>query len=80
MAQMASNFTVDEFLKKIPDRDPAGHEIPMWKRQMLAKKAADKAKRETEETIKRQIEEMKAKAIPEWKRHLRKREESAYIR
>lgn len=76
MTEMAQNFTVEEFLKKIPEKDPKGNEIPVWKRQMMAKKAAEKAKREVEEEIKKQIEDKKAKAIPEWKKQLIKKEDS----
>lgn len=76
MAQIAPNFTVDEFLKKVPDRDPKGNEIPLWKRQMMARKAAEKAKKEAEEEIKKAVEVKKAMAIPEWKKHLIRKEDN----
>lgn len=77
LAQLAPNFTADEYLKKIPELDQAGHEIPLWKRQMMAKKAAEKAIKEAEEEIKRTLEEKKAKAIPKWKQNLIKKEDSS---
>lgn len=72
MAQMAQQFTVEEFLKKVPERGPKGAEIPMWKRQMMAKKAAEKAKKEAEEEIRRQVEEKIARSVPSWKKQLKK--------
>lgn len=80
MAQLAPNFTADEFLKKIPERDQAGNEIPLWKRQMMARKAAEKAKKEAEEEIKKELEEKKAKAIPIWKQNLIKKEDNVAIK
>lgn len=76
MAQLAPNFTVEEFLKKMPETDPKGNLIPAWKRQMMAKKAAEKAKKDAEEEIRRQVEEKKVLAIPAWKRQLIKKEDS----
>eukprot|EP00092_Neocalanus_flemingeri_P000664 GFUD01000706.1.p1 GENE.GFUD01000706.1~~GFUD01000706.1.p1 ORF type:complete len:1627 (+),score=503.34 GFUD01000706.1:566-5446(+) len=63
-------FTTENFLKKIPSTDPAGNEIPKWKREMLAKKAAEKAKQESLDERARIEEERKMQAIPAWKRQL----------
>ena len=50
--------------------DPTGAEIPSWKREMLAKKAADKAKADAIENRKKQDEAKKAVSLPEWKKNL----------
>lgn len=70
MAEISSSLTVEEFMKRMPDTDASGVEIPAWKKQMLARKAVDKARKEAEEELKRQLEERKAKAIPAWKRQI----------
>merc|ERR1712062_772558 len=41
-----AQFTTENFLEKVPQQDPNGGEIPMWKREMMAKKAAEKDKNE----------------------------------
>jgi len=63
-------FTADNFLKKIPLIDPLGNEIPRWKREMMAKKAAEKAKADALEERARLEEERRMMAIPAWKRQL----------
>lgn len=63
--------------QQIPDRDNAGNVIPDWKRQMLAKKAAERAKREFEERMAKEAEDRRLSAIPQWKRDLMARREEA---
>jgi len=65
-----AQFTGENFLKKIPAVDPLGGEIPMWKREMLAKKAAEKAKQEALDARARLEEERRNASIPAWKRQL----------
>lgn len=62
---------------QIPDKDNAGNVIPDWKRQMLAKKAAERAKREFEERMAKEAEDRRLSAIPQWKRDLMARREEA---
>jgi len=65
-----AQFTADNFLKKIPITDPLGNEIPKWKREMMAKKAAEKAKAEALEEKARLEEAKRMATIPAWKRQL----------
>ena len=55
---------------QVPTCDATGAEIPLWKREMMAKKASEKAR---ERALRERIEEEEARkvdAMPEWKRHL----------
>jgi hypothetical protein len=61
----------------VPERDQAGNIIPDWKRQMLAKKAAEKAKKEFEDRVAKEAEDRRLSAIPKWKRDLIQRKEEA---
>ena len=55
---------------QVPKVDPSGAEIPTWKREMLAKKAAEKAKAEAMGRRKMDDEWKKEVAVPEWKKQL----------
>ncbi|XP_046673673.1 espin isoform X2 [Homalodisca vitripennis] len=70
VTEITKQLSVDSFVEKIPDKDATGNPIPPWKRQMLAKKAAEKARKEMEEMLARQAEEKRLQAIPAWKRQL----------
>ncbi|XP_017883476.2 uncharacterized protein LOC108626988 [Ceratina calcarata] len=70
MSEINKTFSVSNFVDQIPEKDSSGNVIPIWKRQMLARKAAERAKKELEEQIARENEERRQKAIPAWKRQL----------
>ncbi|XP_076675302.1 espin protein forked isoform X2 [Andrena cerasifolii] len=70
ITEISKAFSISNFVDQIPERDSSGNVIPIWKRQMLARKAAERAKKELEEQIARETEERRQKAIPAWKRQL----------
>ncbi|KAK4874203.1 hypothetical protein RN001_013563 [Aquatica leii] len=75
--EISKHFSVNHFVEKIPDKDNTGNIIPAWKRQMLAKKAAEKARKELEEQIQREAEKKRLQSIPQWKRQLIAKKEEA---
>ncbi|XP_065339986.1 espin isoform X2 [Cloeon dipterum] len=71
--KLSKQFSVENFVEQslqVPDVDATGNPIPAWKRQMLAKKAAEKARKEAELRAQQQAEEERLKNIPPWKRQL----------
>lgn len=78
MAELATEYTAEKFLDKIATTDSSGVPIPQWKRVMLAKKAAEKARKEAEQVMLIEHEKKRISAIPEWKRQLMNRKEDAY--
>lgn len=63
-------FVLNFLVIQIPLYDPNGAEIPTWKREMMAKKAAEKAKKEAIERRAQEEEYKKLSSIPAWKRQL----------
>ncbi|XP_037089652.1 espin-like [Pollicipes pollicipes] len=77
--ELVREFTADAFLSEIPEVDATGNTIPAWKRQMLARKAAERAKTAAEEQRLKDLEKQKIQSLPPWKRQLiaRKEEEDS---
>ncbi|XP_041378453.1 espin-like isoform X2 [Gigantopelta aegis] len=63
------------FMSQVPEKDLAGMAIPDWRRHMLAKQAAEKAKKESEEKMRIALEEARFVNIPAWKRALIEKKE-----
>ncbi|KAJ8680614.1 hypothetical protein QAD02_016401 [Eretmocerus hayati] len=76
ISEISKAFSISNFVEQIPEKDSSGNIIPIWKRQMLARKAAERAKKELEEQIARENEEKRQKAIPPWKRQLLAKKDS----
>merc|ERR1712029_239376 len=55
---------------EVPTHDPNGAEIPKWKREMMAKKAAEKGKKEAIQKRAKEDEDRKMAAMPVWKKQL----------
>ena len=60
-------FKVEDFLESVGENEP---ELPLWRRQMLAKKAADRARKEHEEKLRLELEEKRLSQVPQWKRQM----------
>nr|XP_006822562.1 PREDICTED: espin-like [Saccoglossus kowalevskii] len=74
-------FSAKDVIDQIPKTDDGGRPIPEWKRQIMARKAAEQATKEAAENMKKKKEEEqenKYKNLPAWKADLlRKKEEAA---
>ncbi|XP_050539808.1 espin isoform X2 [Daktulosphaira vitifoliae] len=68
--EIAKQLSPDNIIEQIPEKDANGNLIPAWKRQMMAKKAAEKARKDMEEELIRKAEEKRLQALPPWKRQL----------
>lgn len=68
--EITRQLTANSFVEKIPEKDATGNPIPVWKRQMMAKKAAERARKELEEQMLKEAEQKRLQAIPPWKRQL----------
>ncbi|KAG1709155.1 Espin [Nymphon striatum] len=68
--EIACQFKLEHFMENIPAVDAQNQPVPLWKRQMLAKKAAEKAKKDETERLQREANASKLQAIPNWKRQL----------
>lgn len=65
---------------QVPEKDAAGNAIPAWKRQMMARRAAEKAKKDLEKELAGEAERRRAAALPAWKRQLLQRREGTVDR
>ncbi|XP_025190263.1 uncharacterized protein LOC112590886 isoform X2 [Melanaphis sacchari] len=68
--EITKQLSPDNIIDQIPEKDANGNMIPAWKRQMMAKKAAEKARKDMEEELSRQAEEKRLQSLPPWKRQL----------
>lgn len=68
--EITRQLTANSFVEKIPEKDATGNPIPAWKRQMMAKKAAERARKELEEQMLKEAEQKRLQSIPPWKRQL----------
>ncbi|XP_050054946.1 uncharacterized protein LOC114129872 isoform X2 [Aphis gossypii] len=68
--EITKQLSPDNIIDQIPEKDANGNVIPAWKRQMMAKKAAEKARKDMEEELSRQAEEKRLQSLPPWKRQL----------
>ncbi|XP_053611176.1 espin isoform X4 [Plodia interpunctella] len=75
--EFTKRFTAENFVDQVPERDASGNVIPAWKRQMLARRAAEKARRDLERELAGEAERRRAAAVPAWKRQLLQRREEA---
>lgn len=71
VACMVPQFKPDDFMEQVSNTCKVGDpEIPLWRRQMLAKKAAERARKECEARARSELEERQSSQIPAWKRQI----------
>ena len=70
VAELGSILKPEVFLDKVPAVDATGAQVPDWKRLMMARKLADKAKKEAEQQLLQEQEAKRKQEIPEWKRNI----------
>lgn len=70
VAQIVQNFRPENFLHKVPETDGTGATIPAWKRLMMAKKVAEKEKRDAEQLVMQEAEAKRLHCLPAWKRNI----------
>lgn len=67
LAPEMATFKAEDFLDKLPGDES---QAPLWKRQMLAKKAAERARKEHQEKLRLELEERRLSQVPQWKRQM----------
>lgn len=67
LAAKMPEFKAEDFMDKVALNEP---EAPLWRRQMLAKKAAERARKEHEEKLRVELEEKRHSQVPAWKRQM----------
>lgn len=67
LALKMPEFKAEDYMDKVTQIEP---EAPLWRRQMLAKKAAERARKEHEEKVRLEIEERRHNQVPAWKRQM----------
>ena len=75
VAQIGQQFRPEDFVHQVPEFDATGALVPAWKRIMMAKKIADKAKKDAEVQAVIDAQEKRFHSIPEWKRNILLRRE-----
>ncbi|XP_018026084.1 uncharacterized protein LOC108681550 [Hyalella azteca] len=70
-------ITPEQIMSKVPQVDSAGLPIPEWKRQMLARRAAERATAEEQQHRLQQLELKRLQELPPWKRQLLEKKNSS---
>lgn len=67
LANLMPDFKPQDFLEKVAESEP---NAPMWRRQMLAKKAAERARQDCQEKLRVELEQRRLSQVPAWKRQM----------